>query len=81
MVESISLGTGVIALRGGGAQEIVIDNKTGIFYDHANEESLNRAIVKYEKSIDFKSVSGGYARSKFSEEKFEEHFRGVIDAK
>jgi glycosyltransferase involved in cell wall biosynthesis len=81
MVESISLGTGVIALRGGGAQEIVIENKTGIFYDNTNEESLNRAIVKYEKSIDFKSVNGGYARSKFSEEKFEEHFRGVIDAK
>lgn len=48
MVESISAGTPVLALNGGGAQEIITPGKTGIFFDEPNEESLNRCIVEFE---------------------------------
>ena len=82
MVESIASGTGVIALSGGGANEIIKDGKTGVFYKEPNEEYLNRAIVKYEKTI----LSGGrfnndYISKKFSENVFMEKFQEVINAK
>lgn len=50
MVEAISAGTPVIALRGGGANEIIHEGKTGVFYNEANEQSLNKSIMAYEKS-------------------------------
>jgi glycosyltransferase involved in cell wall biosynthesis len=81
MVESIAAGTGVVALRGGGAGEIVKESKTGIFYDEPNEESLNRAIVKYESSILKKQTfNNQYVFDEFSVEKFKKEFMKVINA-
>jgi len=82
MVESIASGTGVIALSGGGANEIIKDGETGVFYKEPNEEYLNRAIVKYEKTV----LNGGkfnndYILKKFSDNVFKEKFKEAIDAK
>ena len=82
MVESIASGTGVIALSGGGADEIIKPGSTGVFYDYPNEESLNRAIVDYEKTIlKHDKFNNDYVFEEFSSEKFETEMRRLIDEK
>ncbi len=48
-VEAQSFGVPVIAYKKGGAQDSVIDGKTGIFFDRQNPESLVAAVKKFEK--------------------------------
>lgn len=43
-VEAMSMGTPVIAFRGGGYKETVVDGKTGVFFDEYNVDSLIKAI-------------------------------------
>lgn len=49
-VEAMAAGTAVIALRGGGLNETVIEPKTGIFFDSPDAQSLNTALSRYEKT-------------------------------
>lgn len=82
MVESIAAGTGVVALRGGGASEIIKEGQTGLFYEQANEESLNRAIVKYEKEVLKKEkFNNKHVFEMFSTDKFESEFKKAINEK
>jgi len=82
IVESIASGTGVIALEGGGASEIIIDKQTGVFYKQPNEENLNRAIVEYERTIlKNRKFNNKYVFEKFSEDKFEKDFRSFVNEK
>jgi len=48
-LEVQSCGRGVIAYHRGGALETVIENKTGIFFEHQTVNSLTEAIEKYLK--------------------------------
>lgn len=48
-VEAMSNGTPVIAYRGGGFVESVIDGKTGVLFDQATVEGLMKAIQSFEK--------------------------------
>ncbi|MDP4038581.1 MAG: glycosyltransferase [bacterium] len=48
-VEAMASATPVIALRGGGLTETMIDGKTGVFFDQGNPDCLNQAIRKAEK--------------------------------
>jgi glycosyltransferase involved in cell wall biosynthesis len=48
-VESMALGTPVIAYRSGGVKETIIENKTGLFFDHLNEKSLIEKIKQSDK--------------------------------
>ncbi|MCX6806498.1 MAG: glycosyltransferase, partial [Patescibacteria group bacterium] len=82
MVESIASGTGVIALQGGGANEIIKQNSTGVFFIKPDEESLNKAIIDFEKTIlSGKHFNNQYIFDKFSVDKFERDFRKVVNAK
>lgn len=81
MVESIAAGTGVIALKGGGASEIIKQSKTGVFYDNPNEEELNRAIIKYEKSVARHKIGNKYVFDKFSKERFLSDFTRLVNEK
>lgn len=47
-LESLASGRPVIAFRGGGAAETLIENKTGLFFDEQTEESLCNAVQKFE---------------------------------
>jgi len=47
-LEAQALGTPVITFNGGGAKETVINNQTGIFFNHQTSKSLTRAIKKFE---------------------------------
>lgn len=46
-LEAMASGRPVIAYRGGGALETIIENKTGIFFDKQNTDSLIEAVNKY----------------------------------
>ncbi len=69
-VEAMAAGTPVIALRQGGQLETVVDNKTGIFFDHRNPESLVEAVKRFEK-MKFSSEDCINQAKKFSKERFE----------
>jgi glycosyltransferase involved in cell wall biosynthesis len=47
-LEANAAGRPVIAYRGGGATETVIDGKTGVFFNHANSRALSIAIERFE---------------------------------
>src|SRR3989344_1557327 len=49
-VEAMSVGCPVIAYRGGGVLETVIEGKTGLFFDELTEESLLKAIKRFDDS-------------------------------
>lgn len=68
-VEANLSGTPVIAYRGGGYVESVVENKTGIFFDESTVESLSAAIKKFEK-MKFKSEDCIRQAKKFSKERF-----------
>jgi len=46
-LEAMASGRPVIAFRGGGASETIIDGKTGVFFDEQNEESLLETIKNF----------------------------------
>lgn len=49
MVEAQSFGKPVVAFRGGGAKEIVVEGRTGEFFDEKNPKSLVKALKKFNK--------------------------------
>lgn len=68
-VESMLAGTPVIAFRGGGYVESVVEGKTGLFFDEPTVESLSAAIKKFEK-MKFSSEDCIAQAKKFSKERF-----------
>ena len=46
-VEAMASGTPVIAYRGGGATESVLEGETGIFFDRQEPEALSEALSRY----------------------------------
>ena len=50
MVEANAAGTPVIAFRGGGAEEIVIDGVTGKFFDKQTVDSLASVLKSFRPS-------------------------------
>lgn len=46
-LESMASGRPVIAYRGGGAVETIVEGKTGVFFDKQNEESLAAAVKNF----------------------------------
>ncbi len=76
-VESMSMGTPVIAYKSGGVQETVIDRETGLFYDELTTESLTNAIKKFER-MKFDSRACQKQAKKFSKERFMKEIRRVV---
>ena len=77
-VESMGVGTFVIAFRSGGVKETVIDNVTGVFYDENTQESLNNAIEKFE-TLKLKEEDCTNQAEKFSEKIFDKKIREVVE--
>jgi glycosyltransferase involved in cell wall biosynthesis len=76
-VEAMGQGTPVIAYRGGGYLESVVEGKTGIFFDKLDEESLINAIKKFEKMKFDPEVCVSQAK-KFSKEHFKREIVSLI---
>jgi len=76
-VEAMSLGCPVIAYRSGGVTETVIENKTGVFFDHLTSKSCANAIQKFQK-LKIKSSDCISRASEFSKEKFISKIKKLI---
>jgi glycosyltransferase involved in cell wall biosynthesis len=65
-VEAMASGRPVIAFRGGGVLDTVVEGKTGMFFDEQSPEALNRALDAFErKEIQFSSVEIATHAQKF----------------
>jgi glycosyltransferase involved in cell wall biosynthesis len=76
-VESMGVGTPVIAYNSGGVKETVIDGKTGVFYEPNTPESLNNAIKKFE-TLKINSKDCIERAEKFSEKEFDRKIMEVV---
>ena len=77
-VEAMLSGTPVVAFRGGGYVESVIDGKTGIFFNEPTVESLSSAIKRFEKMKFNPEACISQAR-KFSKERFKEEMKDFVN--
>ncbi len=81
-VEAQMAGTPVVAYRGGGYLETVIEGKTGVFFDELKGESVAGAIEKLEKNRKkFKSNVIKRHAKKFSKERFEKEMLAFVESK
>jgi glycosyltransferase involved in cell wall biosynthesis len=76
-VEAMAAGTAVIALRGGGLNETIIEGKTGVFFDEPSADSLNHAISKFEK-LSFSKATLVDQAKQFSDKNFDSKFKQFV---
>jgi glycosyltransferase involved in cell wall biosynthesis len=76
-VEAMQCGTPVIAFRGGGYVESVVEGKTGVFFDQATVKGLSQAIKKFE-AMEIKSEDCVRQARKFSKERFKREIKDFV---
>lgn len=76
-VEAMAAGTPVIAYRGGGALDYVVEGKTGVFFDEQNPASIEKALKKF-STISFDHAAIKKAAQAFSVAAFKTHFQQFI---
>lgn len=76
-VESMAAGTPVIAYKGGGFKETVIDGETGVFVTDTSVESLKKAVGKINDKDWSKEVLQKQAKN-FNRERFERKMREEV---
>ena len=80
-VEAMAAGRPVIAFKGGGYLETVIEGKTGIFFEEATTEGLTRAIREFGKIGDkIKSQDCVEQAGKFSKKSFIDKMNKLINS-
>lgn len=77
LVEAMLAGTPVIAFRGGGYIESVIEGKTGVFFDKSTVDSLTKAIREFERTK-IKSEDCIKQARKFSKERFKKEIKEFV---
>lgn len=77
LVEAMLAGTPVIAFRGGGYIESVIEGKTGVFFDESTVDSLTKAIREFERTK-IKSEDCIKQARKFSKERFKKEIKEFV---
>lgn len=77
-VEAMACGRPVIAYRAGGALEIVVDGKTGLFFDEQTSESLKQTLARFKQDDFNPNVIREYAM-KFNKEVFKQRITAFID--
>jgi glycosyltransferase involved in cell wall biosynthesis len=76
-VEAQMQGTPVVAFRGGGYEETVIEGKTGVFFDELSCEGLYMSIKKLEK-LKLKREDIMKQGKKFGKETFQRDFKEAV---
>lgn len=79
-VEAQMCGRPVIALKRGGALESIVDERTGIFFEEQNKDSLMRAVKKFNITRFNEEEIKAHAQ-KFSKEEFKKKIREFIENK
>lgn len=78
-VESMGVGTPVIAYKSGGVKETVVEGISGLFYEKNTPESLNSAIKRFE-GMKFETAKVKETASKFSTKEFDRKIKELINA-
>ena len=78
ILEAQNFGKPVIAFRGGGALETILEGKTGLFFDEPTAESLRRALERFNELKIDPEACRSQAR-KFSFEQFKKNFMEKIE--
>lgn len=76
-VEAQAAGTPVVAFRGGGYLESVVEGKTGVFFDELTVSSLEAAIIELKKLTITREACIAQAR-KFSKDRFAREIRAFV---
>lgn len=80
LVEAQACGTPVIAYGKGGAKESVIENRTGVFFNEQTVESLQRAVIGFEKMEGrFNPSEIRLNAERFGAERFRKQFRDAVE--
>lgn len=79
-VEAMAAGRPVIAFRGGGYLESVIEGKTGVFFDEPTVESLVKAIRQL-SNLEIKPEDCIRQAKKFSKIRFKQEIREFVETK
>lgn len=79
-LEAMASGRPVIAYKKGGALETVVENKTGIFFEEQNSESLINALTQFNK-LEFDKMYIKHYTEKFSERIFKDKIKKFIEEK
>lgn len=77
-LEAQSLGTPVIAFKKGGAEDNVIDGKTGVFFERQTFQSMSNAIERFEK-MKFLEENLTTNTKRFSKKVFKEKLSAIIN--
>jgi glycosyltransferase involved in cell wall biosynthesis len=78
MVEANASGKPVIAFRGGGAEEIIREGKTGVFFDKQTPLSL-ASVLKRFRSKRYNSRECKKNAGRFLYKEFERRIKEVVD--
>jgi glycosyltransferase involved in cell wall biosynthesis len=81
-LEAMGCGKPIIAYRGGGALESVLEGKTGVFFDEQNTDSLVEAVKKFCLLINELGFDSTFIRNhavKFDKEIFKKKIKDFID--
>ncbi|MFA7662289.1 MAG: glycosyltransferase [Patescibacteria group bacterium] len=77
-VEAMASGRPVIAYRGGGILETMIENETGVFFDEQTWEDLANKIITFDQAqFDPQKIKA--QAEKFSRERFEREILGFVN--
>jgi glycosyltransferase involved in cell wall biosynthesis len=76
-VEAQAAGVPVIAYRGGGARDSVVEGETGVFHDAQTPESLASAILEFE-DLTFDEQAIRHNSRRFAPERFHEQIAALI---
>lgn len=79
-LEAMASGRPVIAYRGGGALETVIEGKTGLFFNEQDPQSIINIIKSFDENIFDPVLIRGHA-AKFDKEIFKKKIKSFIDKK
>ena len=81
-VEAQACGTPVLAYGKGGVLESVVDQKTGLFFDRQQVDSLTECVQRFERSADqFEPVAIHQHAQRFSRETFRQEFDRYVTRK
>ncbi|MBT4120197.1 MAG: glycosyltransferase [Candidatus Peribacter sp.] len=76
-LEAMACGTPVVAFRGGGALETIVEGKTGVFFNEKTPESLSAVLQNFDHNL--YSSDACKARAKeFSQTRFENQIREAV---
>lgn len=76
-LEIAAAGRPTIAYRAGGALETIVENDTGVFFDHQTPEALGDAIEQFERESWSPSILRRHAE-RFSVAVFQDRFRSFL---